>query len=136
MRESPVASTLRSMPPLEPSSVTNAAPASIKNARLANGRRVDIQVTDGRISAVSDASEPTLSGNPGVDAGVGVDVGGWLLLPAPAEPHAHLDKALTAEMIPNPKGDMMGAIEAWIAAAAAGKVTHDGIVERASQGPN
>jgi len=36
---------------------------------------------------------------------------GYLLLPAPAEPHAHLDKALTADLVPNPAGDLMGAIE-------------------------
>jgi len=40
---------------------------------------------------------------------------GYLLLPAPAEPHAHLDKALTADLVPNPAGDLMGAIHGWIA---------------------
>ena len=57
---------------------------------------------------------------------------GWLLLPALAEPHAHLDKALTADLVPNPAGDLMGAIEAWVAAAGEGRITHDGIVERAA----
>ena len=37
---------------------------------------------------------------------------GWLVLPAFAEPHAHLDKAFLAEVIDNPTGDLMGAIEA------------------------
>jgi len=40
---------------------------------------------------------------------------GYLLLPAPAEPHAHLDKALTADLVPNPAGDLMGAIHGWVA---------------------
>lgn len=40
---------------------------------------------------------------------------GYLLLPAPAEPHAHLDKALTADLVANPAGDLMGAIEGWLA---------------------
>jgi cytosine deaminase len=35
---------------------------------------------------------------------------GYLVLPAFAEPHAHLDKALLAERVPNPRGDLMGAI--------------------------
>ena len=35
---------------------------------------------------------------------------GYLLLPAFAEPHAHLDKAFLAERVPNPTGDLMGAI--------------------------
>ncbi len=35
---------------------------------------------------------------------------GYLLLPAFAEPHAHLDKAFLAERVPNPTGDLLGAI--------------------------
>lgn len=35
---------------------------------------------------------------------------GYLLLPAFAEPHAHLDKAFLAERVDNPSGDLMGAI--------------------------
>ena len=39
---------------------------------------------------------------------------GYLLLPAPAEPHAHLDKALTADLVENPAGDLGGAIDGWL----------------------
>lgn len=35
---------------------------------------------------------------------------GYLVLPAFAEPHAHLDKAFLAERVPNPTGDLIGAI--------------------------
>jgi cytosine deaminase len=35
---------------------------------------------------------------------------GYLVLPAFAEPHAHLDKAFLAERVDNPTGDLMGAI--------------------------
>jgi cytosine deaminase len=99
----------------------------LKNARLVDGRTVDLQITDdGMISSVTAAGTSVTTE---IDAVT--DLGGWLLLPAMAEPHAHLDKALTAEMIPNPKGDLTGAINAWIAAASAGKITHEGIVERA-----
>ncbi|MFE3827283.1 amidohydrolase family protein [Streptomyces sp. NPDC059092] len=61
-------------------------------ARLADGRTVDVRIGGGRIEAV---------GTPGsLPPGAGaarVDLGGYLLLPAPAEPHAHSDTALTAD---------------------------------------
>jgi cytosine deaminase len=37
---------------------------------------------------------------------------GHIVLPAFAEPHAHLDKAFLAELVENPTGDLMGAIRA------------------------
>ncbi len=37
---------------------------------------------------------------------------GYLVLPAFAEPHAHLDKAFLAERVDNPSGDLLGAIGA------------------------
>lgn len=46
---------------------------------------------------------------PGEDT---IDLTGYLLLPAFAEPHAHLDKAFLAERITNETGDLLGAIEA------------------------
>jgi cytosine deaminase len=42
-----------------------------------------------------------------------LDCDGMVLLPAPAEPHAHLDKALSAAAAPNPTHDLVGAIAAW-----------------------
>ena len=74
------------------------------NARLADGRLVDLLVEDG---VVTRHRSPT----PDAD----VDLGGRLVVPSLAEPHAHLDKALTAELVANPAGDLMGAIEAWSA---------------------
>lgn len=44
----------------------------------------------------------------------GLDLPGYLLLPAPAEPHAHLDKAYTADLVDNPGGDLGGAVTAWL----------------------
>jgi cytosine deaminase len=38
-----------------------------------------------------------------------------LTLPSFADPHVHLDKALTSDLVPNPRGDLLGAIEAWLA---------------------
>ena len=97
------------------------------NARLADGRLVDIAVVDGAIDAVTtlDQVRPGRRDDPPP-----INVGGWLLLPALAEPHAHLDKALTVEHVPNPRGDLPGAIEAWTAAARAGVFTHDDMVIR------
>jgi cytosine deaminase len=42
-----------------------------------------------------------------------LDLRGFLLLPAPAEPHAHLDKALSWDLIAPPMGDLVLAIESW-----------------------
>ncbi|MEE1751764.1 amidohydrolase family protein [Streptomyces sp. SP18CS02] len=59
-------------------------------ARLIDGRTVDVRLSGGRIEAVGTAgSLPT--------QGARVDLAGYLLLPAPAEPHAHADTALSAD---------------------------------------
>ncbi|MER6915491.1 amidohydrolase family protein [Streptomyces sp. NPDC000594] len=59
-------------------------------ARLTDGRTVDVRLGGGRIEAVGTAgSLPAPSAR--------VDLSGYLLLPAPAEPHAHGDTALTAD---------------------------------------
>ena len=98
----------------------------LRDARLVDGRRVDIEIADGLISGVHDTG--TTPGDAPVD-----DLGGWLVLPALAEPHAHLDNALIAETVPNLRGDLQGAFEAGDAAVAAGMITHDGTVARAIQ---
>ncbi|CAM5529189.1 amidohydrolase family protein [Streptomyces xanthochromogenes] len=59
-------------------------------ARLADGRTVDVRLGGGRIEAVGTAGSLTANGSSRVD------LNGFLLLPAPAEPHAHSDTALTA----------------------------------------
>ena len=116
----------------------------LRNARLADGRRADVHIdtADGTIAAVEPAgSAPvdrqaqasTPDGAVEVDGMNAEDLGGWLLLPAMAEPHAHLDKALTADEVPNPKGDLHGAIDAWARAADAGQFTHTYTVERATR---
>lgn len=64
-------------------------------ARLADGRTVDVRLAGGRIEAVGTAGS-LRTGGPR-DKGAHVDLEGYLLLPAPAEPHAHLDTALTAD---------------------------------------
>ncbi len=103
--------------------------STIANARLTDGRVVDLRIEGGRIGSVTPA-EPADRSEPDSNDPLRLDVGGWLLLPPLAEPHAHLDKALTAEVVPNPTGDLAGAIDAWIAAADAGTFTHDDMVIR------
>lgn len=72
---------------------------------LTTGEVVDVDLCGDRIDAI---------GTPGTPApGDRLDLPGYLLVPAPSEPHAHLDKALTATDIANPGGDLPGAIEAW-----------------------
>lgn len=99
---------------------------TLRNARLTDGRRVDIVTRDGLIESIADADSRDAV-QPDAH-----DLDGWLVLPAMAEPHAHIDKALTADMVSNPAGDLAGAIDGWIAAAAEGKFTHEGTVERAT----
>ena len=84
--------------------------------------RVDLLIEDGIVT--DEHIDPST-----VECPV-VDVGGMLLLPALAEPHAHLDKALTADLAPNPSGDLRGAIDAWMEAEAAGRFEPIGMAAR------
>ena len=106
----------------------------LRSAALADGRVVDIRLDPvaGTIAEVSTARrlEPRNVDRPSTGAG-DIDLDGYLVLPAPVEPHAHLDKALTADRIPNPKGDLLGAIQAWIANL--GTLNVDEIAERAKR---
>jgi cytosine deaminase len=82
----------------------------LRRATLTSGRLVDVHITHGVIDAVEPAAEPTPDRSRGEGPVAVEDLAGALLLPAPAEPHAHLDKAFLAEVIDNPTGDLMGAI--------------------------
>ncbi|MDX2601419.1 amidohydrolase family protein [Streptomyces caniscabiei] len=66
-------------------------------ARLTDGRVVDVRLGGGRIEAVGTAG--SLSPGPAASgaSATRVDLGGHLLLPAPVEPHAHGDTALSAD---------------------------------------
>jgi cytosine deaminase len=83
---------------------------SVRGVRLLDGTVVDLRVVDGRI-----ASGPAQVGDPGVD----LDATGWRVLPSAAEPHAHLDKALTAHRLaPDAGNDLPAAISQWQALVA------------------
>jgi cytosine deaminase len=73
----------------DPTDLT-AATVLLHGARLADGRGVDVRLAGPRIEAVGTTGSLSHAG------GVHIDLTGHLLLPAPAEPHAHLDTALTA----------------------------------------
>ncbi|GAA1009671.1 putative Hydrolase [Streptomyces sp. F-3] len=83
-----------SFPP-GPSGRTDPDGLLLCGARLADGRTVDVRLSGGRIEAVGTAGS-LRAGGPR-DRGAYVDLEGYLLLPAPAEPHAHPDTALTAD---------------------------------------
>jgi cytosine deaminase len=80
--------------------------AVLRGVRRADGTIGDLAVRDGLIVAeVSDAG-----------AGADLDATGWQALPAGCEPHAHLDKALSAARLGPTRGnDLMSAIEQWCA---------------------
>ncbi|MFJ9638324.1 amidohydrolase family protein [Streptomyces sp. NPDC101178] len=70
---------------------TDPAPALVlSGARLTDGRAVDVRLSGSRIEAVGTAGSLATRGPR-------IDLRGYLLLPAPAEPHAHGDTALTAD---------------------------------------
>ena len=105
---------------LEPSVV-----GLLAGAVLPDGAIADVALADGIVTAV---------GAPGtVPAGPGVvlDLAGHVLLTAPAEPHAHLDKALTWDAIEPPAGDLRLAIESFRAFAE--EEDEDGIRDRATR---
>ena len=94
----------------------------LRSATLADGSRVDVELAAGRVSAVV----PAGTGEP---VAAELDLDGYLLLPAAADPHAHLDKARSWDAIRPPMGDLVSAIGAWRAHAAT--MTEDDVAERA-----
>jgi cytosine/creatinine deaminase len=79
----------------------------LHSATLLDGSEADVRLQGDRIAEVG----PT--GTLGGGEADSLDLSGHVLLAAPAEPHAHLDKALTAERVDVQAGDLNAAIEAW-----------------------
>jgi len=79
----------------------------LTNARLTDGRSVDVTIADGVIVSVADAL-------PGAAAPAGsarvVDCAGRVVIPGLIEAHLHVDKALLDRERPNPDGTLAGAI--------------------------
>ncbi|MFI6445608.1 hydrolase [Kitasatospora sp. NPDC050543] len=74
----------------------------LTGARLADGRVVDVRIGGDRIQAVGTVGSlgpiPALPGAPTATTGARIDLAGYLLLPAPAEAHAHYDVAFSAAL--------------------------------------
>lgn len=109
--------------------------ARLTHARLPDGRLVDVDLDGGRVAAVRPAdprghagTRPDLDGAGPADEGT-LDLDGFVLLPAPADPHAHLDKALSWDAIRPPMGDLELAISSWRAHAAT--MTEEDVADRA-----
>jgi cytosine deaminase len=81
----------------------------LSGVTLPTGQTADVLVQGETISAVA------APGSLDPPAAQRLDLHGYLVLPAPAEPHGHLDKALTAGRLANPAGDLDGAVQAWCA---------------------
>ena len=96
----------------------------LRGGRDAGGSRLDVAV-DSATGTIT-ATGPDLS----TAGGDIVDCTGLVILAAPVEPHAHLDKALSGLAAPNPAGDLERAIAAWHAHWP--DLRHDDLVARAT----
>jgi cytosine deaminase len=97
----------------------------LSGVTLPTGETADVLVEGATISAVA------APGSLDPPAAQRLDLDGYLLLPAPAEPHGHLDKALTAGRVSNPTGDLDGAVRVWCAYRST--MEHDDVVRRATE---
>jgi cytosine deaminase len=79
----------------------------LRGATLEDGERVDVRTRGCLIESVGPPGTLTADVAP-------LDLSGYLLLPAPVEAHAHLDKAYTADTATNSTGDLGGAVSAWL----------------------
>ncbi len=86
--------------------------AALRGARLASGALVDIAIDGDEVLAVVPAGSPL----PDTE-GETLDLTGYLVTAAGAEPHAHLDKSQSWDAIRPPFGDLERAIESWHAYA-------------------
>ena len=86
--------------------------AAIRNARLASGALVDVAIDGETVVAVVPAGTPLPE-----TGGEALDLTGYVLTTAGAEPHAHLDKSQSWDAIQPPFGDLERAIESWHAFA-------------------
>ncbi len=96
----------------------------LRSASLADGRVVDVVLDGATVADVLPAGSA-----PAADADAELDLAGFVLLTAPAEPHAHLDKARSWEAIRPPMGDLESAIASWRSYAAT--MTTDDVAARA-----
>lgn len=83
-------------------------PATVlRSSTLADGRTADVEIRDGAIVAVHAVGADRSDGG-------GEDLSGYLLLPSLIEPHTHLDKAFTMDMVASPRANLASAVAAWL----------------------
>jgi cytosine deaminase len=86
----------------------------LSGAALADGRVVNVRLAGGLIESVGvPGNAPWNAPGRLPAADDRLDLAGFLLLPAPAEPHAHLDSSLVGGAATNRSGDLAGAVEGW-----------------------
>lgn len=96
--------------------------SALRGATLADGSVVDVTLADGVVTAVAPASGGPVAADE-------LDLTGYTLLTAAADPHAHLDKARSWDAIRPPMGDLGLAIASW--KAHTHTMSEDDIAERA-----
>ena len=96
----------------------------LRNALLPDGSLVDVELIEDIVRAVRPAEPEVEASGDSI-----IDLQGFMLLTAPAEPHAHLDKALSWDLINPPSGDLVKAIESWRAYSSV--MTVESIADRA-----
>jgi cytosine deaminase len=96
----------------------------LRNALLPDGTLVDVELIEDVVRAVRPAEPEVRASGDSI-----IDLAGFMLLTAPAEPHAHLDKALSWDLINPPTGDLVKAIESWRAYSSV--MTVESIADRA-----
>ncbi len=96
----------------------------LRGGLLADGSLVDVRLHGGVVADIAAAGQLDVR-----DPAATLELDGWLLLTAPAEPHAHLDKALSFDLIQPPFGDLLSAVTHWRAYAET--MTVESIIERA-----
>lgn len=89
---------------------------TVLGARLVDGHAVDVAIEDGKIASITPASRRQPA-----DASE-LEMSGCLLLEAPAEPHAHLDKAGSAVLVESAGPGLEGAVRSWLDIAATSTV--------------
>ncbi|NUU25177.1 MAG: cytosine deaminase, partial [Streptomycetaceae bacterium] len=79
---------------------------TLTGATMPDGRVRNVVLRHGSVSHVRPVGIP----DPGQAA---IDLTGYVLLPAPVEPHLHLDRALTWEPVGSDPGGRDGAVRSW-----------------------
>jgi len=99
-------------------------PRVLRGAHLVDNSRVDVVLDGDTVAEVSPAAPI-----PAVLTDDELDLTGFLLITAPAEPHAHLDKARSWDAAAPPFGDLTKAVDSWRSFSAT--ESEDGIYQRA-----